>query len=134
MRLYTAHFNRLIGEQFVLQYKHVLEGFRFETPPGSNVYVKPSIVSLVYPKPNKTAFPQKSGGQKHFIFSIAQVCFLRDAAARPRQEWRLTLKRKGSSSSSVAGQLNIPVFTQDERQTELKEQDPEQDPVLHRSW
>lgn len=62
MRIYTVHFNRLIGEQFVLQYKHVLDGFRFETPPGSNIYVGAPIILLVYPKTNKTAFPLKSSG------------------------------------------------------------------------
>lgn len=55
MTIYTVHFNRLIGEQFVLQYKHLLAGFRFETPQAPTFMLSFRLSLLVCPETNKTA-------------------------------------------------------------------------------
>lgn len=61
MRIYTVHFNRLIRDQFVVQYKHLLGGFLCE-PPGCYIHVKLSIVyPATKPRKIKQLFHRKAG-------------------------------------------------------------------------
>lgn len=65
MRIYTVHFNRLIRDQFVVQYKHLLGGFRFETPQAAAFMLNFQLCVDVYPetKPRKIKqlFHRKAG-------------------------------------------------------------------------
>lgn len=131
MRIYTVHFNRLIGEQFVLQHMHLLDGLGFE-PPGSSIYVTLSIVSPCLSRTKENSLSTEKRRPESFYCENNFGFFL------PRSHWSsLTGVEQGwlwwgaaPLPPPLGGSWRLLRSLSIDAQTERTEQNPEPGPAL----